>query len=86
LARCKVKSTHLPSPKSLSILRPVKDILGLKAAGVYKISSECGAVNISETDHTIAEGKQHQRQLRCYHPELSAVEQQFSQPGAPDIL
>jgi hypothetical protein len=68
------------------MLKPVKGILGLKTSGVYKISKEYGAVCMTEIVHYIEEGKKHHRQLRPHHPERSAVEQQFNQPGAPGIL
>jgi hypothetical protein len=59
LAPYKIKTTCLSSPQSLSLLKPAKDILGLKAPGVYEISNECGTASICETDHSIQEGKKH---------------------------
>jgi hypothetical protein len=69
LAWHNIKTIHLPPPKTCSILRPVKDSLGLKAPGVYKIPCECGAIYISEMGCTIEEcTKEYQNDIWLYHP------------------
>jgi hypothetical protein len=42
LARHNIKSVGLPHMKLSSLLRPVKDHLGLRTPGVYRIHCECG--------------------------------------------
>jgi hypothetical protein len=42
-----------PSQKISSFLRSVKDDLGLKTLGVYRITYECGQVYIEQTGRSI---------------------------------
>jgi hypothetical protein len=49
LARHDIKSVGLPHMKLSSLLPPVKDHLGLRTPGVYKIPCECGRVCIGQT-------------------------------------
>jgi hypothetical protein len=46
LARHNIKSVGLPHMKLSSLLRPVKDRIGVRTPGVYRISCECGRVYI----------------------------------------
>jgi predicted GIY-YIG superfamily endonuclease len=56
------------------LLRPVKDKLGLRTAGIYRISCECGKVYVGQTGRTIeARLKEHRRHVRLNQPERSAV-------------
>jgi hypothetical protein len=50
LSRHNIKSVGLPPRKIYSFLRPVKDRLGLRTPGVYRIPCECGMVYIGQTD------------------------------------
>jgi hypothetical protein len=49
LAYNNIKTIHLPLSRTCSVLRSVKDSLGLKASGVYKTLCRCGAIFIGET-------------------------------------
>jgi hypothetical protein len=49
LARHNIKSVGLPHIKLSSLLRPVKDHLGLRTQRVYRIPCECGRVCIGQT-------------------------------------
>jgi hypothetical protein len=51
LARHNIKSVGLPHVKLSSLLRPLKDNLGLKTLGVYRIPCECGRVYIGQAGH-----------------------------------
>jgi hypothetical protein len=46
LAKYNIKSVGLPYRKIASYLPPIKDAIGLKTPGIYKIPCECGAVYI----------------------------------------
>jgi hypothetical protein len=57
-----------------SLLRPVKDHLGLRTSGVYRIPCECGRVYIGQTGRSVdIRLKEHQRHIRLEHPDKSAV-------------
>jgi hypothetical protein len=60
--------------KLSSLLRPVKDHLGLRTPGVYRIPCECGRVYIGQTGHSVdIRLKDHQRHVRLEHPDKLAV-------------
>jgi hypothetical protein len=60
--------------KLSSLLRPVKDHLGLRTPGVYRIPCECGRVYIGQTGRSVdIRVKEHQRHIRVEHPDKSAV-------------
>jgi hypothetical protein len=60
--------------KLSSLLRPVKDHLGLRTPGVYRIPCECGRVYIGRTGRSVdIRIKEHQRHIRLDHPDKSAV-------------
>jgi hypothetical protein len=60
--------------KLSSLLRPVKDHLGLRTPGVYRIPCECGRVYIGQTGRSVdIRLKEHQRHIRLEHPDKSAV-------------
>jgi hypothetical protein len=46
LAKHNIKTIHIPQTKNMHMLRPVKDELGLKVPGVYRIPCECGKVYV----------------------------------------
>jgi hypothetical protein len=74
LSRHNIKSVGLPPRRICSFLRPVKDKLGLRTPGVYRIPSECGMVYIGQTGRSVdTRLKEHQRHVRLEHPEKSAV-------------
>jgi hypothetical protein len=55
-------------------LPPVKDVIGLKTPGVYRIPCECGTVYIGQTGRSIdLRIKEHERHIRLVHPDKSAV-------------
>jgi hypothetical protein len=53
LARHNIKSVGLPQMKLSSLLRPVKDHLGLKTPGVYRIPCQCGRIYIWQTGRSV---------------------------------
>jgi hypothetical protein len=74
LARHNIRSVALPHMKLSSPLRPVKDHLGLRTPGVYRIPCECGRVYIGQTGRSVdIRLKGHQRHIRLEHPDKSAV-------------
>jgi hypothetical protein len=62
------------------MLMPVKDDLGLKVPGVYRIPCECDKVYIGQTGRSIeARCKEHMRHVCLKQPDMSAVvEQNFN--------
>jgi len=73
LAKYNIQTVHIPA-KNIHLLRPVKDKLGLKAAGIYRIPCECGKVYVGQTGWTIeARLKEHRRHVCLNQPEKSAV-------------
>jgi hypothetical protein len=57
-----------------SLLRPVKDHLGLRTLGVYRIPCECDRVYIGQTGRSVdIRLKEHQRHIRLEHPDKWAV-------------
>jgi hypothetical protein len=74
LARHNIISVGLPHMKLSRLLRPLKDHLGLRTPGVYRIPCECGRVYIGQTGRSVDIGlKEHQRHIRLEHPDKSAV-------------
>jgi hypothetical protein len=64
------------------MLRPVKDDVGLKVPGVYRIPSECGEVYVAQTGRSIeARCKEHLRHVRFEQPEKFAVVQHSINTG-----
>jgi hypothetical protein len=56
------------------MLRMVKDDLGVKVPGVYRIPCECGKVYVGQTGRSIeTRCKEHMRHIRLDQPEKSAV-------------
>jgi hypothetical protein len=49
LAKYNIKSVALPYRKIASYLPPVKDAIGLKTPGIYRIPCECGTVYIGQS-------------------------------------
>jgi hypothetical protein len=74
LARYNIKSVAIPHRKIASYLPPVKDAIGLKTPGVYRIPCECGTVYIGQSGRSFdLRIKEHERHLRLVHPDKSAV-------------
>jgi hypothetical protein len=60
--------------KISSLLRPVKDHLGLRTPGVYRIPCECGGVYIGQRGRSVdIKLKEHQRHIRLAHLDKSPV-------------
>jgi hypothetical protein len=73
LAKFNIQTVHIPA-KNIPLLRPAKDKLGLKTAGIYHIPCECGKVYMGQTGQTIeARLREHRRHVRLNQPERSAV-------------
>jgi hypothetical protein len=96
LARHNIKSVGLPHMKLSSLLRPVRDHLGLRTPGVYRIHCECGRVYTGQTGRSVdIRLMEHQRHIRLEHPDKSAVAEHRdttfnstmlpSSPRKPDI-
>jgi len=74
LAKHYIKSVTLPTRKVFSYLPPVKDALGLRTQGIYRIPCECGKVYIRQIGRSIQlQIKEHNRHTRLVHPNKSAV-------------
>jgi hypothetical protein len=46
LNKYNIKTGNIPARKNMHLLRPVKDNLGLRVAGIYCSPCECGKVYI----------------------------------------
>ncbi|XP_033606939.1 uncharacterized protein LOC117282232 [Cryptotermes secundus] len=69
-----IRSVGLPPTKVSSFLRPVKESLGLRTPGVYRIPCKCGKVYIGQTGCSIdTRLKDHQWHIRLEDPDKSAV-------------
>ena len=74
LAKYNIKSVAIPHRKIASYLPPVKDTIGLKTPGIYRIPCECGTVYIGQSGRSIdLRIKEHERHIRLVHPDKSAV-------------
>jgi hypothetical protein len=74
LSRHNIKSVAIPPKKVSSFLRPVKDLVGLRTPGVYRVPCECGLVYIGQTGRCIAiRVKEHQRNIRLMQLDKSAL-------------
>jgi len=74
LAKHNIKSVALPPRKIFSYLPPVKDALGLRTPGIYRIPCECGRVYIGQSGRSIQIViKEHNRHIRLAQPDKSAV-------------
>jgi hypothetical protein len=76
-----IKSVAIPPGKIASYLPPVKDAIGLKTPGIYRIPCECGKVYIGQSGRSIhLRIKEHDRHIRLAQPDKSAVaEHSFNQ-------
>jgi hypothetical protein len=82
LARHNIKSVGLPHMKLPSLLRPVKDQLGLRTPGGYRLPCECGRVYSGLTGRSVdIRLKEHQRHIRLEHPNKSAVAEHSMDQG-----
>jgi hypothetical protein len=67
-----IKSVGLPHKKVSGSQWPVKDNLGLRALGVYRIHYECGRVTIGQTGRSMETRlKEHQQHIRLEHRQVS---------------
>jgi hypothetical protein len=74
LSQPNIKSVGLPAKKVSSFLRSVKDNLGLRTPGVYRIPSECDKVYTGQTGRSMnTRSKEHQRHMCLEYPDKSAV-------------
>jgi len=74
LAKHNIKSVALPPRKVFSYLPPVKDALGLRTSGIYRILCECSRVYIGQSSRSIQiQIKEHNRHTRLAQPNKSAV-------------
>jgi hypothetical protein len=73
-ARMKAAAASLLHIKLPGLLRPVKDSLGLRKPGVYRIPCECGKVYIGQTGLSVdIMLKEHQQHVRLEHSDKSAI-------------
>jgi hypothetical protein len=80
LTRHNIKSVGLPHMKLSILLRPVKDHLGLRTRGVYKIPCECGRVYIGQTGRSVdIRLKEHQRHIRQHLDKSTVAEHSIDQ-------
>jgi hypothetical protein len=81
-----IKSMGMPPKKVSSFLWPVKDELGLRTLGVYRIPCECGKVYIGQTGRSMdTRLKEHQRHTHPEHPDKSAIAE-HSRLGTPHSI
>jgi hypothetical protein len=74
LAKLNINSVALPPRKISNFLPPVKDELGLKIPGIYRIPCECGKVYIGQSGRTVhLRIKEHDRHLRLTQTDKSAI-------------
>jgi hypothetical protein len=74
LAKHNIESVAPPPRKVFSYLSPVKDALGLRTPGIYRIPRECGRVYIGQSGRSIQiRIKEHNRHIRLAQPDKSAV-------------
>jgi hypothetical protein len=70
LAKYNIKTIHILVKKNIHMLRPIKDKLGLKLAGVCCVPCKCGKVCVGQTDRSIeTRCKEHMRHVRLSQPE-----------------
>jgi hypothetical protein len=69
-----IKTIHIPVKNNSHMLRPIKDKLGLKVAGIYCAPCECSKVHVGQTGKSIENRcKEHMRYTHLGQPENSAV-------------
>jgi hypothetical protein len=74
LAKYNIKSVAIPHRKIGNYLPQVKDAIGLKTPGIYKIPCECGKVYIGQSGRSFhIRIKEHDRHIRLAQPDKSAV-------------
>jgi hypothetical protein len=82
LAKHNIKTIHIPARTSIHMLGSVKDKLGLKVPGIYRIPCECSKVYIGQTGRTIeTRCKEHMRHIHPGHPDKSAVAEHSIEAG-----
>jgi len=76
LAKHNIQIVALPYRKIASYLPSVKDAIGLKTPGIYRIPCECGTVYIGQSGRSIhLRIKEHDRHIRLAQLDKSAVAQ-----------
>jgi hypothetical protein len=69
-----IKTIHIAVKKNIHMLRPIKDKLGLKVAGIHCVSRECRKVCVAQTSRSIENRcKEHMRHICRGQPEKSAM-------------
>jgi hypothetical protein len=69
-----IKTVHVPIKKIRQLFRTIKDDLGLKIPGVYRIHCKCGKVYTGQSGRSIeTRYKEYIRYIRHDQPEKSAV-------------
>jgi hypothetical protein len=77
---CQIEDAERSGPalmKLSSLLRPVKDDLGLRIPGIYRTPCECGRVYIGQTGRSVdIRLKEHQWDIRLERPDKVIVTEQ----------
>jgi len=74
LAKHNIKSVTLPPRKVFSYLPPVKDALGLRTPGIYRIPCECSRIYTGQSSRFFQiRIKEHNRHIRLAQPDKSTV-------------
>ena len=82
LGRHNIKTVHLPPRKLGTHLTRIKDQLGLRTPGVYRVPCECGATYIGETGRAIdTRISEHSRCIRLKQPDRSAIAEHALENG-----
>ena len=74
LSKYDIKMVFQPPAKISQLLSPVKNDLGLRTPGIYKIPCDCGKVYIGQAGHTVQDRiKEHQHCIKLADFDKSAV-------------
>jgi hypothetical protein len=77
-----IRTISIPQRKTAQTPRSAKDGLKPKVPGVYRIPCECGKVYVGQSGRLIkTRCKEHQRYMRLYQPEKSAVAEHIISTG-----
>ena len=74
LAKHKIKTVAIPHKKIANYLPPVKDEIGMRTPGIYRIPCECGCVYIGQSGRTIQQRiNEHSRYVKLAQTNKSAI-------------
>ena len=81
LSNYNIKSIALPPKEIGNFLPLVKEALGLRIPGVYRVPCECGKVYVGQSGRTIQHRiNEHGRHIRLMHPDKSVLAEHTIRP------